>query len=354
MPAYLSQINPLDDPRWDTFVKDHPWGWIYHLSKWQRVLESSFPHMKGQCLAVIRRGRIKAGLPIYTVDSWILGKRLVSVPFGTLCDPLVCGEGEMKLLIDRAIQLSEEWGCQKLEIRVMHSAGLLQDDRLDGFFPYVHHFLPLMEDPEKIKKNFHRTCVRQRISRGQNSGLNLRVGDSLEDVKTFFDLYVKTRRRLSLPPLPFRFFENIWKSFGQTGEASVLLALKEGKPLAGLILLHFGSRVSAEFAGSDEQYKDLSPNHFLFWEAIQKAQKDGAQVFDFGRTSPSNKSLMDFKRHWGTSTMNLGEFIYPREEGKSPDGKETSRSYRLVKTVCEKTPERWFTRIGEFCYRHLG
>jgi hypothetical protein len=354
MPAYLSNINPLDDPRWDEFVKRHPWGWIYHLSKWQRVLVSSFPHIKGHCLAVIKRGRIRAGLPLYSVDSWLLGRRLVSVPFGTLCDPLVTIEDEMRLLIDRAVQLSQELACQRLEVRVTQGAGLLQDDRLEAMFPYVQHFLPLQEDLEKIKKGFHRTCVRQRISRAENSGLDLIVGNSLEDIKTFFDLYVKTRRRLSLPPQPFRFFENIWKIFGPSGEARVLLALKEGKALAGLILLCYGDRVSAEFAGSDARYKDLSPNHFLFWGAIQMAKKEGAQVFDFGRTSPGNKPLMDFKRHWGTSTMDLGEFIHPRNEAKSGNGKEHTWAYRLVKTVCEKTPERWFCRVGEFCYRHLG
>ena len=29
------EIDPLKDPRWDTFVENHPFGWIVHLSGWK-------------------------------------------------------------------------------------------------------------------------------------------------------------------------------------------------------------------------------------------------------------------------------------------------------------------------------
>jgi hypothetical protein len=28
-------IDPARDPRWDRFVKKHPFGWITHLSGWK-------------------------------------------------------------------------------------------------------------------------------------------------------------------------------------------------------------------------------------------------------------------------------------------------------------------------------
>ena len=79
--------------------------------------------------------------------------------------------------------------------------------------------------------------------------------------------------------------------------------------VAGMILFKYKDHVSAEFACSNDEYFNLSPNHFVFWEAIKLAHK----AFDFGRTPASNKSLMDFKRHWGTNVIDMNHLYYPKK-----------------------------------------
>lgn len=104
-PAEHSDINtiqwlsPDEQGEWDAFVSAHPLGLVYHLSAWQRVLESAFGHIRGRVL-VLRDadGQIRAGLPIYQVKSWLLKNRTVSVPFATMCDPLVSTREEFDLL----------------------------------------------------------------------------------------------------------------------------------------------------------------------------------------------------------------------------------------------------------------
>ncbi|OPY78893.1 MAG: FemAB family protein [Syntrophus sp. PtaU1.Bin005] len=121
-----------------------------------------------------------------------------------------------------------------------------------------------------------------------------------------------------------------------------------------MILFKFRDRVSAEFAASDETYRDLSPNHFLFWEAIKSAYEGGYKIFDFGRTSPDNKSLMDFKRHWGTTLIDLPQYFYPKRAVETLSNAEDSLSYKLVKKICEKAPDYALKQIGNLCYKHLG
>src|ERR1700691_3462068 len=92
-------ISPDEYGEWDAFVTRHPLGLVYHLSSWQKVLDSAFEHIRGQFL-VLRdeRGEIQAGLPIYTVKSWLLKDRTVSVPFATMCDPLISSKQDFDLL----------------------------------------------------------------------------------------------------------------------------------------------------------------------------------------------------------------------------------------------------------------
>ena len=91
-------LDPVSDTRWDPFVENHPYGWICHLSGWKHVLEKSFKQMKGYYLTLEDNNRIKAALPIYEIKSIITGKRLVSIPFATLSDPLVTEPNDMKKL----------------------------------------------------------------------------------------------------------------------------------------------------------------------------------------------------------------------------------------------------------------
>src|SRR5690606_12240047 len=43
----------------------------------------------------------------------------------------------------------------------------------------------------------------------------------------------------------------------------------------------------------------VSPNHLLFWKAIQGACRAGRRCFDFGRASCQEEGLALFKQRWG-------------------------------------------------------
>jgi hypothetical protein len=346
----ILKIDPEHDKRWDAFVENHSYGWICHLSGWKKVLEEHFPHMKGHYLVLIERDEIKAGLPLFEVRSWLLGNRIVSVPFATLCDPLVSAETETGELIQAALELALETRCPHVEIRTFNACEFMKDHRFERSNFYKHHFLSLESDLDDIRKGFHRTCVRQRISRAQKSGLNLRIGETEEDLVKFYPLHLLTRKRVNLPPQPYSFFRLLWNMFFSSGRLELMLVEKANVAVAGLILLKFKDRVSAEFAGSDETFKEMSPNHLLFSEAIGNARRDGYRIFDFGRTSPMNSTLMDFKRHWGTTMVDLPQFIYPKVDHSREQGK----GYWMARELCRRLPEPLFEKFGNLCYRHLG
>ena len=92
-------LLPDETAEWDAFVARHPLGLVYHLSAWTRVLETAFPHIQGRFLVLKdgADGSIRAGLPVYTVKSWLLGRRVISVPFASFCDPLVSSAAEFDL-----------------------------------------------------------------------------------------------------------------------------------------------------------------------------------------------------------------------------------------------------------------
>jgi lipid II:glycine glycyltransferase (peptidoglycan interpeptide bridge formation enzyme) len=250
--------------------------------------------------------------------------------------------------------LSVELKTKSIEIRAMAAGQLMEGNGLAANFFYKHHYLNLEPGPEALMKKFHRTCVRQRIGRARSSGLKLKIGLEESDLKEFYRLFKITRRRISRPVMPYRFLKSLWDVFRPAGRLELLLALKEDKALGGLILFKFKDRVSAEFAASDESFKGVSPNHFLFWEAIQRSHLQGFRLFDFGRTAPDNQNLMDFKRRWGAEVVDLPQFYSPPQLADA--SAQTSKSWKvlLAQAIVSRAPDYAQELIGSVIYRHMG
>ena len=351
----INIIDPLSDQRWDRFVDQHPFGWITHLSGWKAVLEQSFAHMHGYYLTLCdSAGEIRAALPIYHVDSWLTGRRLVSIPFATLSDPLATDRGDMSRLFGAALALSEHLAIPRIEIRTLSASHLMDRESYLTDFLNKQHSICLCDDPECVRRSFHRTCVRQRINRAEQSGLRLVFGTTEADLQTFYLLHRMTRKRCALPPQPYSFIRSIWQSFASSNKMELLLVYKDDVAVAGVILFKYKSRVSVEFLAINAAYNQYSPAHFLFWNTIKKSCLSGYRILDFGRTSALNKPLMEFKSHWGTEVSDLPSFFYPKLPIHSIGLLEDAVMHRIFKYVCGNAPDPALAYLGDFCYRHLG
>ena len=353
----LSVIDPVKDPSWDHFVMDHPNGQIYHLSGWKRHLANSFKHIRGKYY-VLRDdpgGSILAGLPVYEVNSWLTGRRLVCSPFATHCDPLVTDPGQIGVFLEELIRLSNELKCGYIELKTLKTDTLINNQQFGVSRYYKYHYLNLDLPLDKLWSGFHRSCVRQRIQRAEKSDLQLKVGGTESDLKDFYRLLVMTRERRALPPQPYSFFKSLWDVFSPSKQSMLLLAQKDGVPVSALFLLLFKDSITAEYAASDKNFRDISPNHYLFWEAIKMAHEKGYKSFDFGRTSPQNTSLMDFKKRWGSQEVDLAHYYYPAHRAMAVSEKEESWKYKMVKKVVSldlPAPVQKF--LGAFLYQHMG
>ena len=341
--------------RWDAFVQKHPLGLIYHLSGWKRVLEKSFNHIHGHFLAIEddESGEIVAGIPIFEVQSWLTGNRLVSIPFATLCDPLVSSPNDMKMIWPAIADLHERLGARYIEIREWGFASFDNDPNFSVLGKHKHHYLILDRRPDEIKKSFNRNC-RRNILKAVESPLKLKVAKTENDLRDFYSLYLQTRRRLGLPPIPFKFFQALCQVFFSQENVTLLIAQHRGTSVAGLLILKFKDLVIGEAIGDSTQYRKYRSSHFLFWNVIKLSHKEGYRKYNFGRTSQMNKGLLSFKRGWGTVEETLSDAFYPREICQEMERKESSWKYTTVKRIAERTPNFLFHLLGKFAYRHMG
>jgi hypothetical protein len=193
---------------WDSFVQQHANGIVYQTSKWRKILETAFPHIRGR-VGVLRNaisGQIQAGLPLYTVSRWLLGKRLVSIPYASVCDPLIASAGEFTQLWRLVLDGYQAEHAKVIEIRARKTLPLLTGSPLSFTKPFKHHLIPLQADPERVFETFSRAAIRRMIAKARHAGVRVERRDSESDLRCFYALFTLTRRRLCLPSFPYAFF----------------------------------------------------------------------------------------------------------------------------------------------------
>lgn len=351
-------LSPNEHSEWDAFVARHPLGLVYHLSSWQRVLEGAFTHIRGRFL-VLRDagGQIQAGLPVYTVASWLLGNRTVSLPFATMCDPLISTKEEFNLLWPAIEDASGRHRSRRIEIRTRHINTDCISTLLTASGRYKHHYLPLGEDTDALFRSFSNSTVRQRVKQARRAGVVVEERKDEQSMRVLHAFLVATRRRHSLPPMPFSFFQAMHRSLCPD-RAALYLAMHEGAPVGGLLVSKFKDLWTAEYSGTaDTAIQGISA--LLSWETIQRAKDSGAACFSFGRTSLDNTGLLDHKRRWGTVEEDLVDFIRQRgstsaQGGESPKEGGLALYRTAIRLFVRYAPAAVQKLVGDFCYHHLG
>jgi hypothetical protein len=353
-PAAMEWLNPAADAEWDAFVKRHPLGLIYHLSAWRRMLKEAFPHIDGRFL-VLRRsvdGAIQAGLPVYTVNSWLLGRRVSSVPFASFCDPLVSSSEEFDRLLMEVERLRQR-GNRRLEIRANKTASLLARGRVGWRSHYKHHYLSLEKESQTLFGTFAKSSIQQKALKAIREGVVIDELDGEKALRLCYSIIRDTRARLSLPALPYSFFQSMGRWLPEY--LKIFVARHDRKAVACHIVLRFkGMWISEQSGSTDDAHSGV--NQLIYWETIKCAQSAGAHTFSFGRTSITNEGLLSYKRRWSPIEEDLFDFTSPVDPSLDPGdhGREQSTSYRLMRSILAKAPSPLYEAIGAFCYRHLG
>jgi hypothetical protein len=348
-------LTPDEHSDWDAFVTGHPLAHVYHLSSWQKVLETAFQHIRGRIL-VLRdgSGQIQAGLPVYRVSSWLLGNRTVSVPFATMCDPLISSKEDLEVLWPAILDASKKHKSRRIEIRTRHTSAQMMPSPLAPAARFKHHYLPLNQAPEVLFRSFDKTTIRQRIDKARRADVTIEQREDEEALKALYDILVDTRRRRSLPPMPYGLFHAMYHTLAP-GRAVLYLAKRQGNPVGGLIVLKFNGLWTAEYSGvAQNETPGIGP--LLFWESIQAAIRDGASNYSFGRTSLTNKGLLDHKRRWATIEEDLTDFVSCSRAKPDPARQSDGLApYQAgVRLLMRYTPGPVQKLIGDFAYRHLG
>lgn len=344
-------LKPEQQPEWDAFVHRHPFGLVYHLSSWKETIESAFSHIRGRFLALrsADSGAIVAGMPVYSIRSWLLGNRICSVPFASICDPLIHDPGHAALMLSEVEALMASTSSKSIEIRSLKATGLLTDGRLAPSSRFVHHYLKLDRPPEELYAGFSRTGIRQGIARALKHCPDIRRSASPEAVAEFYSILTANRKQLGLPPIPERFFKAMAACFPES-QFTLSHVLHGGGVIAVMLTLTDGRTLHVEYTGQTDTGNDLGAGKLLYWDAIERGWESGCSSVSFGRTDISNAGLIQFKKRWGTTEEPI-TVLGNRGADRSA---ALGRIARSANWLFRHSPPSVNNVLSAFIYRHHG
>jgi CelD/BcsL family acetyltransferase involved in cellulose biosynthesis len=304
--SYLS--IRVEDPlkhsaaEWEALLPQDCRSGFFHGAAWASVLAATYGFQPFYFVAS-RGGRVESVLPAMEVDSWLTGKRGVSLPFTDFCEPAGSAPDAMDAVIRAALRHGREREWKYFELRGFPAGCRM----LQGARPsvsYYAHELKLFPDTEFLFSRCE-SSVRRAIRKAQRSGLTVEISQDLAALRDYYALHCKTRKQHGLPPQPLAFFLNIHKFVLSQNLGMIVTAKSGGHPVASAVYFQSRRETIYKFGASDPSCLELRANNLVMWEAIQWCARNGKAALNFGRTSRHNDGLRRYKLGWGATEREM-------------------------------------------------
>jgi CelD/BcsL family acetyltransferase involved in cellulose biosynthesis len=352
-PSVARCIEPLEDRRWDEFVQRHPRSSVFHSPAWLKALSRTYGYTPVAYTTSPAGHALENGMVFCRVESWLTGKRLVSLPFSDHCEPLIDTPEDLEAITVALEQESwrEQW--RYIEMRPLQQLEMVTSLQRASI-PYTFHLLDLAPDLDTLFRNCHKNSTQRKILRAEREGLQYREESSKEMLKHFYRLLTITRQRHQRPPQPRIWFANLMECFGDA--LKIRVAFKAARPVAAVLTIRYKDTMVYKYGGSDPRFNNLGSMHLLLWRTIQEAKASGLRSLDFGRTDAGQQGLITFKQRWGTTQSSLVYSRYGLSDNVTHMFEPSTGGWksRVAKYLLAHMQPGVLSLAGRALYRHVG
>jgi CelD/BcsL family acetyltransferase involved in cellulose biosynthesis len=362
-------LDPLSEPDWNSWLARWEESTVFHTTNWADVLRETYG-FKPVYFTLTEGSEPRACVPVMEVESWITGRRGISLPFTDTCEPLFTAAGDGAVLFNHLIRHGRERHWKFLEWRggaeplrgarpalafYSHTLSLAPsvktenpDSRAaDGGEPLAG----LTEIETRLFEGFS-SGVRRAIRKAQQGQLEVETSTRFDALESFYALHCRTRKKHGLPPQPFTFFRNLHRFILASGLGFVTVVKEKGRAIAAAVFFRFGAQAIYKFGASDERRQELRGNNLVFWEAIRHCQRLGIKHLSFGRTSLANENLRRFKAGWGAAERICQYYRYDLRSDCFVTAKDDAAGWHNL--VFRKMPVPVLRAAGSLLYRHIA
>lgn len=181
---------------------------------------------------------------------------------------------------------------------------------------------------------------RNHIRKSEKSGIEIREGTDDALIDDFYQVWGTTMHRFGTPVFSRRLFSLLPRHV----QTHYLVGYLDGRPVSGVCLVLDEKVAWVPWAGSLMEYRNVSPNHILYWRAVRMAIESGRPVFDFGRSGYRAPTYV-FKEEWGAEPVRVVTL--------SSSQSDVYSKYTLAANVWRRLPRFLVDAVGPRLCRYL-
>ncbi|MGE0179280.1 MAG: GNAT family N-acetyltransferase, partial [Sphingomonas sp.] len=257
----------------------------------------------------------------------------------------IIGDGADRLA-DAAWEIAATSGCATVELR----GGPVPDgwQASEGIYARFDRSLP--GDAETLLGSIARR-QRAEVKKALDFALETSAGNDARHRRAHFSVYAESVRNLGTPVFPKRLFDAALDALGD--EADIIVAWKDGRPLASLLTLYFNGTCQPYWGGGTFEARRWRANDLIYYDVMRRAIERGCIRADFGR-SKIGSGPWNRKRIWGFEETPLRYAVRTADGTPPREVNPLNPKYRLKIAAWQRMPLWAANRIGPLIARGLG
>ena len=346
------QIRPItadDRADWNLYVKTHPQATPYHLYAWIQSVEQAYGHENISQIATIN-GKIVGILPIIKMNLPLRGHVYCSLPYCDIGHALSNSEEITSALLEKLRHIKNKSGAKKIEYRDVTpvSDTVIPAEHMQG--KKVSMLLSLPETSEELSKGF-KSKLRSQIRKSEKNGLTYKIGNSVELIDTFYQVFIYNMRKLGSPVHSKQWFHAIRENYADDVLISIIFT--GNTPIGAGIVLRNGDKACIPWASTLSEHNRLAPNMLLYWSLLKKVTDDGATEFDFGR-STYGEGTFKFKQQWGAQPRLLNWHLPGEQSEPLAISTKPGKLRTMVENTWSRLPISLTTFLGPAIRKYIS
>lgn len=337
-------LHPAKTENWDNIIHELG-GSIFHTANWCEVLSQSYNY-RARYFGIFDHDQIVGVVPVMEIDSFITGKRGVSLPFSDYCFALFPDKVDVQAVLSDIADFGKKSGWKSIEFRGLNYPG---GNEFVSDSYYVHQ-IDLKKPFEEVVKTFRRQN-RMNIKKAVKNNIRIKIENTREAITKFYQLNCKNKKKNGVPPAPLHFYQKIYEYVISEGLGNIFVAKLADKTISMGMAFQFGDQVLLKYMAQDYQYHQYRPNNLLIHDAIKHYAGSTWKTFCFGRTGMDNEGLCQFKKGWGTNVDVINYYNISLEK-KTKTG--YMGIYKNNKKYFSKMPLWMLKMVGNMMYKHIG
>lgn len=317
----VEEIHESQQAEWNAFIGSEMHGHFFQSWEWGDLKQKS--GWRPIRLAVRKNGRITAAIQVLKLKIPLLPVSILYAPRGPIVD--YNDKTSFDCLLSGIVSLAKRERAVFLQIdpdiskvNVPATSCLVEK----GFIAQIKYgvigmtlptrifMLNVRKDDQELLANMGHKH-RQYIRLSKKKGVSIIQDNSLKGLETFYSILQETSRHKKFIIHSYGYMKSLYDQFSPHGNIKLFFAMFQGKPIATTLVITFGDKCWAMYAGMLDKHRAMRASYLLTWEILRWTRDNGYTWFDFrGAGSPDPASdihgIYLFKKGFGPEYV---EFI---------------------------------------------